>query len=255
MGFNLSQIVNKQLSVQEQTSRNFVFVPPRVGSNLVLNNMSVGKSATLFDGFNQIYDTSATYSSGQFHFRGRRIGILLSLYSTYGILGFDIDGVDYGTYDCSKNVPTGTVLSNVPYIIATDLPDGEHILTFTKLSGGTSTISIQGFMVEDSGNVQTFMRTGYNFHDMLDGNLANVKAIGTSDTTINSVDTWVHNLTLTNTTASPINITLKNNTGILIGPFPVSANDVRQLSGPLFFKGSFKAVATATGINLTMGGQ
>jgi hypothetical protein len=251
-----TQILNNLLNTQEQNSREFVFVQPRLNSNLVLSNMTVGKSASLLDGFNQIYDTSAAYSYGSFRFRGKRIGILLGYYPTFGILGFDIDGVDYGTVDCSKNAPANGVY-NVPYIIATDLPDGDHILTFTKLTNGASnTISIEGFMVENSGNVQTFMRIGYNFHDMLDGNLATTaKSIGTTDTTITPVDVWVHNLTFTNTTASPINVTLKNNTGVIIGPFPVPANDIRQLSGPIFFKAALKAIASATGVNVLIGGQ
>jgi hypothetical protein len=252
MGFNLSQIVNKEVHVQEQSARDFIFVQPRLGSNLALNSMTVGKSASQFDGFNHIYDTSATYAYGSFRFRGKSIGILLGLHPTFGTLGFDIDGVDYGTYDCSKSSPTNGVY-NVPYIIADDLPDGEHILTFTKLT--SNAISIQGFLVENSGNVQTFMRTGFNYHDMLDGNLAAPKNIGTTDTTIHPVDTWAHSLTFTNTTASPITITLKNNTATIMGPFSVPANDIRQIQGPIFFKAAFKAIASATGVFLTMGGQ
>jgi hypothetical protein len=252
MGYNLTEITNKQVPVQEQSARDFIFVQPRLGSNLVLTGMSVGKGAALFDGFNQIYDTSSTYSYGSFRFRGRSIGILLGLYPSYGILGFDIDGVDYGTYDCAKNSPT-VALNNVPYIIANDLPDGEHILTFTKLT--SNAISIHGFMVENSGNVQTFMRTGYNYHDMLDGGLSTSRSIGTTDTTIITLDTWVHSMTFTNTTATPINVTLKNNTGVVMGPFPIPANDIRQLSGPIYFKAALKIIASAVGVNVSIGGQ
>lgn len=242
------------INTQEQNNVDLVFVQPRLGANVYLTGMNVGKSASLFDGFNQIYDTAATYSYGAFRFRGRRIGILLNLYSTFGILGFDVDGVDYGTYDLSKFAPTApNTQYNVPYMIATDLPDGEHVLTFTKVT--SNPISISGFMVENSANVETFKRVGINYHDMLDGNLAGVKAIGTTDTTINSMDTWVSSMTFTNTTASPINVTLKNNTSTLIGPFPIPANDVRQLQGPIFFKAAFKAIASATGVNLVIGGQ
>lgn len=241
-----------QINVTEQSSYDFIFVQPRLNSNVVLTNMNVNKFATLFDGFNQIYSSTAG-ATCQFRFRGRRVGILLTKNSTYGVLAFDVDGTDYGTYDCSQ-IASGQTIDNLPYIIATDLPDGEHVLTVTKLD--TNSISIQGFMVENSGNVQTFMRTGYNYHDMLDGNLSSPKAIGTTDTTVDSIDIWVHNFTFTNTTASPINITLKSITnGVVVGPFPIPANDVRQLSGPMFFSGGLKVVGSATGVTMTIGGQ
>lgn len=244
------------INTQEQNNVDLVFVQPRLNSNVVLTNMSIGKAANLFDGFNQIYDTAATYSYGKFRFRGRRIGILLNFYSTFGILGFDIDGTDYGTYDLSKFAPAApNTQYNVPYMIATDLPDGDHVLTFTKLNANP--ISISGFMVENSANVQTFMRTGFNYHDMLDntGVGAAPTAIGTTDTSIRTIDTWAHTIVLTNTTASPINVTLKSNTATIIGPFPVPANDIKQISGPIFFKAAVKAIASATGVNIYMGVQ
>lgn len=257
MSFNLTEITNKQVGVVEQNGVNFVYVQPRVGSNVVLNNMQIGKAAPFLEGFNQITDTASTYSYGTFRFRGRRVGILVGLYPTFGVVGFDIDGVDYGTIDLSKNAPSGGIY-NVPYIIATDLPDGDHILTFTKLSSMTSNgLSIDGFLVENSANVQTFIRTGFDYHDMLDssGVATTPTQISTTSATLRSMDTWVHNFTISNTTANPVTVTLSSFYTTIIGPFSIPANDVRQLTGPIFFKGGIKAVASASGVFVTVGGQ
>jgi hypothetical protein len=141
-------------------------------------------------------------------------------------------------------------------MIATDLPDGEHLLTITKPDNLNT--SLQGFLVDDASMAQTFVRANFNYHEMLEtaGTALTPISVGTSDTVVRSTDTWLLNATFTNTTASPINITLKNGNGtVIVGPFPILANDIRQLQGPIFFGGQSKAVASATGVIMTLGGQ
>lgn len=255
MGFNLTRITNRQLSVQEQTSYGLVFVPPR-NSNIVLANMGLGHYAQLMDGFKHI--TSTTQGGYcHFRFRGRRIGILVSKTTGNGMLSFDVDGTWYGQYDTSYNddYNRGAIIYNIPYIIAVDLPDGEHTLTITKPDNLNT--SIQGFLVDDAGHAPTFMQANPNYHVMLDSDSISPAPwnLTTSDTIIRSTNTWLLSATFTNTTASPINVTLKNSTGVVVGPFPIPANDIRQLTGPMYFGGSLKASASTTGIIASFGGQ
>lgn len=258
MGFNITEITNKSLGVQEQTSYGLVFVPPRFNVNFVTSGWGVGHYAHLMDGFKHIVSTT---QGGYIHFRfrGRRIGILLSKNKNNGKINFDVDGTDYGQYDSSFAdwyQSTTTTLYNIPVLIATDLPDGEHVLTITKAD--TLNTSIQGFLVDDSGTAPIFLRANFNYHEMLDttGVALTPLSIGTSDTTIKGGDTWLLSATFTNTTASPINVSLKNGNGsVVVGPFPIPANDIRQLQGPIFLGGTSKAIASATGVIMTIGGQ
>lgn len=246
------------INTSEQNSYGLVFVPPKDKVNVVTSGWGFGHYASLMAGFKHM---TSTTQGGYIHFRftGRRIGILLAKMKGYGKLSFDIDGTDYGQYDTSfadwyQSVTT--LLYNNPVMIATDLPDGEHVLTITKPDNLNT--SIQGFLVDDAGTAPIFMKANFNYHEMLETTGIGLTpiSVGTTDTIIRNTDTWLLNATFTNTTASPINITLKNGNGAtIVGPFPIPANDIRQINGPLFFGGTSKAIASATGVTMALGGQ
>jgi hypothetical protein len=244
-----------QINTTEQSSYNWVFVPIS-SSNFITNGWSVSQYAQYSNGFKVIQSTT----QGQyvhFRFRGRRIGIVLAKAQTYGKLSFDVDGTWYGQYDESFAdwyQSNTSQLWNIPYVIATDLPEGEHLLTITKPDALQTFIC--GFMVDDAGHAPTF-GGNFNYHQMLDtSNQMQPKAIATTYTSLRNTSTWIYNLTLTNTTASPINITLKNGDGnVMFGPFPVPANDIRQIQGPIYSNGNLSAIASATGVFAILGGQ
>jgi hypothetical protein len=138
-------------------------------------------------------------------------------------------------------------------MIATDLPEGEHVLTITKPD--VKTTAIQGFLVDDAGNAPIYQRTAINYHEMLEtGAPSWPTSLSTTLTTIRSIDSVLLNASFTNTTASPITITLSSSSGTMM-VFPVPANDMRQITGPIFFSGSLKAMASATGITMALGVQ
>jgi hypothetical protein len=256
MGFNVSQIINKQLGVQEQSAYNLKFIPPNKNS-LIVSGWSVDHFSQLGAGFKNI--GSVTQGGFiRFRFYGRHIGVLLVKASANGILNFYVDGTFYKNYDCSQvgDPSLNPSVYNVPVMIASDLSDGEHILTIMKEDAKNT--GIQGFLIDDAGNGQYFVTTGVNYHQSLEvgGAASGMVQVGTTSTTIRGTDTWILCATLTNTTASPINVTLINGVGNSIaGPFPVPSNDIRQIQGPMYFQGSMKASASATGVSITIGGQ
>lgn len=246
------------INTNEQSSYDFTLIPPSLKTNMVTNGWGLGHYSQLSATFK---NASSTTQGGYIHFRfrGRRIGVLLSKFKNNGILSFDIDGTDYGQYDTSFAdwYQSGTTtIYNVPYLIATDLPEGEHVLTITKPDNLNT--AIQGFLVDNTGTSPQFIKSNYNYHEMLEtaGIAGTPLAVGTSYTTIRNTDTWLLNATFTNTTATPINITIKNGNGaVVVGPFPIPANDIRQLQGPIFLSGTSQVMASATGVIMTLGGQ
>lgn len=257
MSFNLTEITNKSVGVQEQTSYNLVFVAPNKNTNVVLSSWSVDHYSQFGAGFKNM--GSVTQGGWvRFRFWGRHIGVLLAKASSYGILNFYVDGTFYLSYDTSQvgDPSINPTLYNIPVMIASDLPDGEHVLTIMKQDSLST--SIQGFLVDDAGNADHFITSGINYHKMLEttGAASGPQPIGTSATTVRGTDTVILSATFTNTTASPINVTLTNGSNnVIAGPFPIPANDIRQITGPLYFLGSMKATASATGVNVTIGGQ
>jgi hypothetical protein len=234
---------------EEQNAYNLLFVPPRPNNHLATSH-GLNRWGKIMDGFVHLYSTTAG-GTVKFRFRGRRVGILAGKNSSHGKLAFDVDGTAYGVLNCAD---TDGSYYNIPFIVATDLTDDEHVLTITKIDANTT--SVQGFLVDDASGAQTFTKSAPDYHAALDDSNAAPKAVGTSDTSFSAVDTWAHNITVTNTTASPINVTLKNNAGAaVVGPFPVAANDIRQINGPIYFAGGLKASASAVGSILTLGGQ
>lgn len=244
-----------QINTTEQSAYSWTFVVPNLKSNVVTNGWSLAQYANFSKGFKLLSSTT----KGQyihFRFRGRRIGILVAKNSTHGKLEVDVDGTDYGQIDCSFAdwyQSNTTTLYNIPFIVATDLPEGEHVLTITKNDANLTFIC--GFLVDDSSHAPA--TANFNYHEMLDnGGTANAPVtVGTTATTIRNTDTWLLNGTFTNTTASPITITIKNGNGNTVMVFPVPANDIRQILGPIFLIGTSTATASATGVIMTIGGQ
>lgn len=239
-----------QFNTQEQNAYTFVKVPIRQGS-VQYSNFAFSKWAKNIDGPYLASGTLGGYI--KFKFRGRRIGIEFTRQIGYGVLGFEIDGIVYDSLDTSS---TDTLTYNVKYIIATDLFDEEHILTITKMDANSTTVS--AFLQDDAAAAPTFVQAMTNYHVDLDEARAVPTTIGITDTAlpVSGFDLWAYSFMFTNTTAAVINVTLKNNAGTVIaGPFPIPANDVRPIPGPLYFAGGAKVIASATGCFVTMGGQ
>lgn len=248
-----------QINTTEQNSYNLVFISPNTNTNTILSNWTISHFSQYGAGFKNI--GSVTQGGWiRYRFWGRHVGVLLAKASTYGKLNFYVDGTFYKTYDTSQvgDPSLNPTLYNVPVMIANDLPEGEHILTIMKEDSLNT--AIQGFLVDDAGNAQHFTSVGINYHKSFeqDGAASGMVAIGTSSTTIRSTDTWLMCATFTNTTNSIINVSLINGASpnnTIAGPFPIPANDIRQITGPMFFLKSMKAQASATGVSVTIGGQ
>lgn len=250
MSFNLSQIVNPQVPTQEQTAYGWVFIPPRP-YNPVVVGWSYSSHSKYADGFIHLNSIS-NGSQIKFYFKGRRIGVLFSRVSGNGKLAFDVDGTYYGTVDTST--PADTVYGGQDsYTVASNLMDGNHVLTVTKVD--TNLTAVHGFYVDDASAAQYFTRSAPDYQQALYPLLP--VSIGTTSTAVRaSVDFWMLNAVITNTTASPINVTLQNGAGTAIaGPFPVPANDIKTIPGPLYFGSGMSAIASATGCTIAVGGQ
>jgi hypothetical protein len=134
------------------------------------------------------------------------------------------------------------------------LDDTNHNLTITKLD--TNGTSIAGFLVDDASTATRHIATIVDYHMSLNQSFGNPININASNTIIVGFDFWILNAVVTNTTSSPINVTLKNwVNAVILGPFPVPANDFRAIPCPLFFGGGMQALASATGCFITIGGQ
>jgi hypothetical protein len=248
MGFNISQIINKFLPVQEQNSYDFVFIPPK-NSSYSTSGFTLIRGAKQMDAMYYLFSATAG-NKLIYRFRGRRIGLSLGKATNYGKISFDIDGVAYGVFDASD---TDAIYYNVPYVVATDLTDEEHILTITKLdSNGTA---IQGFLVDNTSYGQVYSRAATDFDNTYDYTMGIPKTVGTTDTVINTFDFWTDSVVMYNSTASPITVTLKNGAGNVFGAFIIPANDSRVINAKMYFAGGIKAIATATGCSIVVGGQ
>jgi hypothetical protein len=250
MGFNLSQIINNELFSSEQKSYNLVFVPPKPGRYTSTGGFVLNRWAKQMEGITHLYSDTA---GGQikFAFSGTRIGVLLQRAVGNGKISIDIDGMAYGVVDTGD---TDVSAYNVPHIIATDLPQGSHTLTITKID--SSVVSLQGFLVDDANSAQSFTRSAIDYHQTLDDGKGQPLNISTTGVVVSNIDMWMVNAIITNTTGSTINVTLKDgNDRSIIGAFPVPANDFRAIPGPIMFYGGIKAVASATGCYIVVGGQ
>lgn len=245
MGFNLTEITNKQVPAQEQSAFGYNLVG--LINNMAQSSFSISTSNLSITNQNAWSVTNA--ATMRFKFQGRRVGVILGVGSGYGTLSFNIDGTSYGTYSADNS----DTLYNIPHTIATDLSGGEHILTITKTD--TKTNYIQGFLVDTASSAPILSKNTVDYFNMLRLSSSTV-AIGTTDTSLNPNSTIMLNTVITNTTASPINVTLKANDGTaVIGPFPVPANDFRTIPGPIYFSNGMKAIASATGCIIAMGVQ
>lgn len=244
-----------QINTTEQNAYDWSFVIPNLKSNVVTNGWSLSQYANLSKGF-KLLQSSTQGQYVHFRFRGRRVGILVGKNVNHGKLSVDVDGTDYGQIDCSFAdwyQSNTTILYNVPFVIATDLPEGEHLLTITKPDAKQTFIC--GFLVDDAGHAPH--TANFNLHEMLDntGTANQPATVSTTGTIIRTTDTWLLGASFSNTTASPITITITNGNGNTVMVFPVPANDMRLINAPIFLQGTSKATASATGVIMTVGGQ
>jgi hypothetical protein len=185
----------------------------------------------------------------KYRFRGRRIGVLVQRAVTGGVLAFDVDGTSYGSFNTGG---ADNTYFNVPYTIATDLTDAEHLLTITK--SDSTTTSILGWLVDSASAGRTWVRASIDYHQQLDETKGLPISILTTDTSITYLDSvWMINAIITNTTDAAIVVTLKNNAGAaIIGPFSVAANDIKSIQGPIYFAAGLKASAAAEGCRIVV---
>lgn len=235
--------------ISEQNSYNLVYVPVKPGRYTAVNFV-MNRLPKQSEGLTHLYANTAG-ARIKFPFIGTRIGLFIQKAVGNGKLSIDIDGVAYDTLDTGD---TEVDIYNLPYMIATDLTPGEHVLTLTKID--SNVVSIQGFLVDDANGAQSFSRSVIDLHQSLDDSRGQPVNIPTTDVVIFNVDTWMTSAVITNTTASPINVTLKDGNGRnVIGAFPVPANDIRVIKANVMFYGGIKAIASATGCYIVIGGQ
>jgi len=238
-----------EFNAQEQKAYNLVLIPPKPG-RYSATNFAFNRLPKQLDGLTHLYGNTAG-AQIKFPFTGTRVGILIQRAVANGKLSIDIDGVAYDTLNTGD---AEVDAYNIPYMIATDLPPGEHVLTLTKVD--SNVVSIQGFLVDDANGAQVFARSAIDYHHMFDDSRGQPVNIDTGEKTIFNVDVWMINATVTNTTSSPINVTIKDgNSRAVVGPFPVPANDIRSIQGPVMFYGGIKVSASATGCYIVVGGQ
>ncbi|PFJ03217.1 hypothetical protein [Priestia megaterium] len=240
---------NSEFNAQEQKSYNLVFIPPKPG-RYSATNFAFNRLPKQIEGLTHLYGNTAG-AKIKFSFRGTRIGILIQRAAGNGKLSVDIDGT---AYELLNTGDSEVDAYNIPYMIATDLPPGEHVLTLTKID--SNVVSIQGFLVDDANAAQAFTRAAVDYHQMFDDSRGQPVSIDTGEKTIFNVDVWMRNAVITNTTGSPINVTLKDgNSRSIVGPFPVPANDFRAVPGPVVFYGGIRVSASAAGCYIVVGGQ
>jgi len=246
----LSLIVNPTTDpvlVQEQSAYEWVFLPLR-SQNYVASGFAIAKWGRSMEAFNYLNSATAGHYV-KYRFRGRRIGVLLQRAATGGVLAFDVDGTSYGSFNTGGADAT---YFNVPYTIATDLTDTEHLLTITKSDSVTT--SLLGWLVDSAGAGRAWTRVSIDYHQQLDETKGLPVNILTTDTSITYIDSvWVLKAIITNTTAAVINVTLKNNAGAsIVGPFPVAANDIKEVQGPIYFASGLKVSADAEGCRIVV---
>ncbi|WP_225519223.1 hypothetical protein [Priestia megaterium] len=115
------------------------------------------------DGLTHLYGNTVG-AQIKFPFTGTRVGILIQRAAANGKLSIDdIGGVAHDTLNTGD---TEVDAYNIPYMIATDLPPQDHVLTLTKVD--SSVVSIQGFLVDDANGAQVLARLAIDYHHMFD---------------------------------------------------------------------------------------
>jgi hypothetical protein len=111
-------------------------------------------------------------------------------------------------------------------------------------------MSLLADLVDDSSYGNSYVRAGI---DLWSFNPIDPVSIGTADTTVASSTIWGY-ITIFNTTAAAITVTLKTNF-VTFAVLSVPANGVTAIPNPIYCNGSLKANASAVGCYLTIGGQ
>lgn len=286
MGYNLTEITNKNLPTQITDSvplgdlvkvpfrtTNFMQVDGTLTYQANINNGTItdnddGTSSGLY--VSATYVTSGTGSSYaastiriRFPFYGRVLG--LRLRRPASSVSVSIDGVCYGLLSLSHPYFDAEGLSIYDemgsYIVDNNLMDGGHVceLIMPMPASGTSFTQFFGFLAEK--------KAGYSDHTR-ELFIYSTKALSTTaiepdgGTSSSFGGRGFKQIFYTNTTASPITVTIYNNTVQMwqksIGANDTQAFDFGQLTGIQGFgaNGHITHVASATGINATViGGE
>lgn len=203
---------------------------------------------------------SITVPSGQngatirFPFYGRVFGIRHRYDSNFSVA---IDGVSYGevsgkhTYLVNEGM---TVTDGESLIILDeDLPDGVHYAEIMVVAptSGTNTVVLYGFLAEARVGYKERQSTNYFVTPAAVPTTSTSVGRNTYPKTLRSVRKIIY----TNTTASPITITVYSNTTVMWSK-SVPANDTIEMDfgERMSVDITFKHMASATGVNSTVVG-
>lgn len=265
--FNLTEITNKSLNAEAKLTRgDYVKVPFRNGYYYADNVSSTisWQSSGIYDNEDGS-DTGITISVPQglnfgarirVPFYGTVFGVRFRHGSTYTPFGVSIDGVAYGSFATQHTYLDNEAASLTDgeslIMVDTDLPDGLHYadIVLTSQASGTSALFLYGLILES--------RAGYE--RKLRNQIINATtALTTTQTAISlgsqasSQVRGVRQVIYTNTTASPITVTIQNNSAILWQK-SIAAGDSAtfDFGAPTAVSSSQTHAASATGINATV---
>jgi len=203
---------------------------------------------------------SGQYAELHFKFSGEKFGLIFDLSAAY--VGFEvgcmIDGVVYPVKQPSMLMPDTQApfvqLPIAPYTyVADDLGAGVHHARLVFPAGAvTKSWMILGYLV-DANAGYTVPPRGVNI------NRNTAVAVTTSAVTFpTGTDTpyrGYRGIIFTNTTASPITVTIQNSGGTAFWIKSIPANDVVTFDALGFLYDPVKLFASATGVNATLIGS
>lgn len=266
MGFNVAQIINKELPIQLLDSDyrigDLVKVPFRSGH---FYSTDVGSTASFQssgitsneDGSNTGLNVSVPVGSQngvsiRVPFYGRSFGLRWRRDSNAGDFSIAIDGVSYGliTGQHTYLINESAVLTDGEslVLITDDLPDGVHYAEIMVSNRATTNaILFYGLLLE--------RRAGYSEKPRTKPFL-NPIAVTTSDVVIpkgSNPDSLltVEKIIYTNTTASAITVTVNYN-GVQMWQKPIPANDSVEFVLGSTINSLTTHLASATGVNATV---
>jgi hypothetical protein len=190
----------------------------------------------------------------RFPFYGRVFGIRHRFDSNFSV---SIDGVSYGEVAGKHSylVNEGTSISDGESLIIIDdsLPDGVHYAEIMVVAptSGTNTVVLFGYLAEERVGYSERPRTNYFIAPASVPTTSTAIARGSSPKTLRSVRKIIY----ANTTASPITVSVYNNTTIMWTK-SVPANDTIEFDfgEKTSVDVTLKHMASASGVNATVVG-